>query len=411
MFKIVKHELKRQLKTKGTLIILGITLILTALLGYYPASSRGVDTIQPDGSIMSLRGIQAIKYLHELEKGIVGEVTPEKMLEALDNYKDVYEKYDGQLTYTIHATELRLYSPITSLLTFGFPDMDAALEKGLRTHDLTTQDVMAFYENRASNQNAFFTESRLSEAVLKNVQNMESRVNKPFYYASNAGWDTAVEYVGLITMMIAFLATVIAAQVFSNSYRSGEDEILRCTKYGRKQFAKAKVLATLILVAGLYVVCILVLLGVNCATLGADGLQTSIQFMDVLSPVPLTYGGMWLWSAVFGFVAILATVSSVLFFSSKFKASIFVMALSLPLIILPMLMRFALNVSSFMLILVSDILPSSGLTILYSVIGGSGGLRHYGSVWSPYVIIIAAAIEIIVLCLLTVRAYKKHEAI
>ncbi|MDD3897435.1 MAG: ABC transporter permease [Syntrophomonadaceae bacterium] len=412
MFKIVKHELKRQLKSKGTLILILITLVLTAFLGYYPASYQRIDIFEADGSVQTLKGVQAVKAIHESKKDFEGEATPEKLLEAHQRYKEVYERYNGEITFEIDSKELRPFKALLNILYYAQPDIFNPGKEGFSLYELSSEDVLAFYENRAANQAAYFEDKvKLSGTALENAKSREAQVEKPFYYSSVPGWDTALEYVGMVATMIAFMVAIIAAQVFSNSYRSGEDEILRCTKLGKKQFGRAKVLATLVLTTGLYILIMALLFGINSATLGIEGLKTSIQFLDTLSPAPFTFGEIWLQSAVYGFIGILATVSLVLFISSKSKASIFVMALSIPLIILPLLMQFVFKVSSLGLTLISDILPTSGLNIFYSLIGGSGSLGYYGAVWSPYITAVAAIIEIGIFAMLAVQSYSRHQAV
>lgn len=412
MFKIVKHELKRQLKSKGTLTLIIVTLLLTAFLGYYPASYHRIDSIGADGSIQSLRGIEAVKNINDLRKNYEGEVTPEKLLEVHQKYKEVYEKYNGEITFEIDSKELSPFKPLLNILYYAQEDIFSKASKNFNLYELSSENVLAFYENRAANQaNYFEHEVKLSGAALENVKSREAQVEKPFYYVSNPGWSTALEYVGMVAKMLAFMACIIASQIFSNSYRTGEDEILRCTKLGRKQFGLAKVLATLILTAGLYIISISLLFVINIATLGVGGLKTSIQFSEVLSPLTLDYGQIWLISAAYGFLGILATVSLVLFISSKSKSSVLGMALSIPLIILPTLIQFTFNLSSLGSRLLSDILPTSGLNIFYSLIGGSWSLKYYGPVWSPYATAAAAIIAIFIFVILAVRSYSRREVV
>lgn len=88
------------------------------------------------------------------------------------------------------------------------------------------------FMSRASNQLVSFDKgARLFGAALENALWMEKQVENPFYYASSPGWNTAFEYVGMAFILITFMVCIIAAQVFLNSYRSSEDEILLCARY------------------------------------------------------------------------------------------------------------------------------------------------------------------------------------
>lgn len=410
--KILKAELKRILKSKSTLIMIGITFLLTVFLAYFPASSQGMNIVEPDGSLSGVSGIQAINRFHEIEKPIEGNLTSSKLLDTLNKYNQSYKKHNGDITFLVVAKELQPYETLMETLTYATPNMFDASKKSATLHDLTTQDAESFYERRASNQKTFLEQQAgLTGSALKDAQNREKQVPKPLYYASCLGWKDAFEYIEMAAKLLAFIVCIIASQSFANSYRSGEDDILRCTRFGRKQFAHAKVASVLIFTGGLYCICMLLFFIINGLTLGMAGLKTSVQFIDMLSPLPWTYGSLWLHTALYGLIAILATTSFVLFISSISKTPVFVMAFSIPLIILPVLMRFTFKVSGTVLPFIQDALPTSGLNVYYSFIGGAGGVRYYGSVWSPYVTVAAAVIEIIVFSFLASRAYTRHEAI
>lgn len=113
--------------------------------------------------------------------------------------------------------------------------------------------------------------------------------------------------------------------------------------------------------------------------------------------------------AIGGLLSLLATLSFTLFLSAKLKDSMTVILIAIVMCLLPI---FTYSAGANWL---TFILPSGGIgmenSLLYQLTGFN--FLHIGqaSMWSPYVIMAAAIIEIPVFLVLAVRAYCKHQII
>ena len=75
--RLFRLELKRILKSRRTLILLAIALLLSVAMAYLPISFEGINRPNEDGTVTELDGLAAIKYKQDLYKTSAGEVTPD----------------------------------------------------------------------------------------------------------------------------------------------------------------------------------------------------------------------------------------------------------------------------------------------------------------------------------------------
>ena len=60
--RLFRLELKRILKSRRTLILLAIALLLSVAMAYLPISFEGINRPTEDGTVTELDGLAAIKY-------------------------------------------------------------------------------------------------------------------------------------------------------------------------------------------------------------------------------------------------------------------------------------------------------------------------------------------------------------
>lgn len=210
------------------------------------------------------------------------------------------------------------------------------------------------------------------------------------------------------------LCTVIAAPISSAEYQSGSDDILRCTKHGRGRLAVVKLLSAILLNTGIFAICITVFILISYAAFGWDSLKTTLQMaLTAISFVPLTVGEASKLIVFAGLLTFLATVCFTLFLSTKFTNSITVLGLALGGCLLPTILLFAgsgSNIENWNRLC----LPSGGIGLkncfFYELVDSNFLSLGSMKIWTPYIIPVAAAIEIVLFFILAVRSYSRHEA-
>ena len=83
-------------------------------------------------------------------------------------------------------------------------------------------------------------------SAQKKATAMYDEVEKPFQYYSGIS-SNSMDYQILLIYIITILCVVIAAPVFTSDYQTGADDILRCTKHGRRRMAVCKILSALLI--------------------------------------------------------------------------------------------------------------------------------------------------------------------
>ena len=91
--RLFRLEIKRILKSRRTLIILAIALLLSVAMAYLPISFEGINRPNEDGTVTELNGLAAIKYKQDLYKTSAGEVTPDRIKSALETYQSCVREY------------------------------------------------------------------------------------------------------------------------------------------------------------------------------------------------------------------------------------------------------------------------------------------------------------------------------
>ena len=86
-------EVKRVLKSRRTLILLAVALVLSIAMAYLPVAFESINRVNSDGSRTELDGMAAIEFKRELYSAVNGEVTSEKVSEALKTYQSLVNEY------------------------------------------------------------------------------------------------------------------------------------------------------------------------------------------------------------------------------------------------------------------------------------------------------------------------------
>ncbi|MDE7198098.1 MAG: ABC transporter permease, partial [Lachnospiraceae bacterium] len=114
--RLLKVELKRILKTRFTLILLFLALLLSFILAWLPITFSYNSYTGTDGETVVLKGLASISYEKQLQADISGTVTPEKVRQAVENYQACLAKYGVDTSYDlpegVYEMEILPYAPL-----------------------------------------------------------------------------------------------------------------------------------------------------------------------------------------------------------------------------------------------------------------------------------------------------------
>jgi hypothetical protein len=406
-------EIKRVLKSRRVIILLAIALLMSMVMAWLPVIFEDINQYDDSGNkVAELNGLSAITYKKSLRQTNNGEVTPEKIKEALIIYQNTVSQYGENSLYSGEFPKdlyMKKVFPVESLLgrlpeAFSNPKTGQAAS----LMDIDPDRTDNYYEQVEQHlKDIMKMEQKDNPTAQVQALKKFAQVTKPFQFYAGYSRD-AFDYIMLYIFLLVILCTAAVTPTFSNEYQTGSDSILRCTKHGRSRLGVVKVFAAVTVFSIAFILCILLHLLISNMAFGPESMKTSMQMLfSVISLPALNLGQLQAVLAIGGLVSLLATISFTLFLSARFKDSISVILSAIVICLLPMFMYSA---GSGWL---GFILPSGGVgmqnSLLYQLTNFN--YLHIGSIsiWSPYVIMAAALIEIPLFLFLAVRTYCNHQ--
>lgn len=412
--RLLKLEIKRVLKTRITIVLLFLSFLFSFLFAYLPTTFSYINHVDGAGQAVKLKGLDSIRYEKEVQADITGAVTPEKIRQALEDYQACLTKYGVDNTYDlpdgVYERELFPFMPLLHGVREAFADPDTGIAPSLM--ELSPEDMDHFYEKCDERCLTLMKQEQKDHPAAHSVASaMYQKVGKPFLFFPGYG-SNPMDYQIILAFFILLFGTVITAPVFTSDYQTGADDILRCTKYGKVRFAVVKVISALLICTVTFSVCTFLYITVSNSLFGWECTKTSMQMIySALNLADMNIGQLQRFTAVGGLLCIMASTCFTLFLSSKFKNILASLSVSLLFCILPIIVYTALpaDIGSY----IYSVLPAGGTglqtSILYAAIDFDFWNIGNLSVWLPYVMLGAYAVEIPLFFILTVCSYSRHK--
>ena len=413
--RLMKLELKRVLKTRLTLILLTFSLVLSLVMAYIPTTFSYVTYRDANGDTVKLLGLDAVRYLKTLQSDTMGEVTPQKVRQAVEDYQTCLAKYGADNTYDlpdgVYEAEILPYAPLLHGVREAFADPDSGIAPSLM--DIDPEKIEDFYGAcEARLVSLMKLEQRDHPRAQEAAKRLYSRVETPYQLYPGYNSD-AMDYQLLLSFLIVLFCTVIAAPIFTSDYQTGADDIYRCTKYGRVKFAITKLLSALLICGTAFSLCAVVFLLVSNSLYGWECTKTSMQMLYSIVNLPNLNLGQLQWVCAGGYLlCLLATVSFTLFLSSRLRNVVASLSVSLVCCILPVILYVALpsEIGQW----IYTILPASGVALqtsfLYTLVDFAFWNIGNIAIWTPYVMLGAYCVEIPLFLCLAVYSYCTRKA-
>lgn len=408
-------EVKRVLKSRRSMVLLLIALVMSGVMAGLPVMFEDINHYDENGhKVGELNGLDAIAYKKSLRLAYSGEVTPEKLKEALTIYQRAVGPYgedsiySGEFPTGLYLEKVFPVEGVLGRLPEAFADPKTGQGRSLL--DISPDALDGFYEQTVQHvKDIMQMEQRDHPAARQHALQSYTEVKTPFLLYPGYSRD-AFDYMVLFIFLLVILFTAAVTPTFCNDYQTGSDSILRCTKHGRSRLARVKIMAALTIFALGFILCMSLHLLISNLAFGAECRKTSMQMLfSVISLPGFNLGQLQMVLAMGGLLSLLAMLSFTLYLSAKFKDSVAVVLMALVMCLLPL---FTYSAGANWL---TFILPSGGTgmqnSLLYQLTGFA--YLHIGqaSVWSPYVTIGAAVIEIPVFLFLAVRTYCQHQVV
>lgn len=419
---MLRAELKRILKTRSTWCLAAIALLI-CLSSAFSTVRQVVKYIDHDGYTEIVRGIGVYEENRQRYSVIRGEVTPELFASAVELHHELLARYgtDYDIPPELSGRVLGPYSPVFTWIFNAFSDEFGA---ALTSADISPERALNYYQERLSTLERNLKEKyEQTPQVVEYTMSRLGRESGNFNYSYGISATSAFANFGLCAFLVTFICVIMAAPVFSSDYASGADDILRCSRYGRGRLAAAKTGSALLVGSGVFALCLGAFLVVVYLAFGFDDITSAELLQVAFNPRGLDAMGVLGWIALSAALSFLATCSFSLFVSSRFKSPLASLALSAAVVLIPTVIRMFMAGGSFgrgfaaaegnLLNWLRICLPSGGVSLTGAMMDELTGLRFLWIgdfvIWSPYVLLIAAAAQIPVWFGLTVRTYCRHN--
>ena len=400
-------EMKRLIRTKSVWILMIAMVVLAAVMAYVPVTF--IRAYKTDaGNVQAVTGVQAVKISKETRKDMEGEVTEEKIRQAIRVLNEMYQEYGSsfmeEVPADVYAEKIYPIMPVLNVIEQVLAP-DGKNLYNMEAFDVKEEDAATIYEKYREEIQGLSQNPEL----VKEMQKISGSVKTPFTYESGMTLET-VDYYTVYLFLVMFAFIVIASPVYAAEYQTGADDVIRCTKNGRVRIAVTKILVTFTLAVATFVASSLTFVAVLYILYGGSGFGTSIQMGYVFYLLALTIGSMLKLQIAGGMLFTLATVSFVLFLSSKCKNVQTALISAFGIAILPMILNMAGN--NNVLNIMRCILPTGGFGLInglqselmarnFALVAG-----HY--IWLPYILLVAAAVAVPVFVGLTIVSYCRR---
>lgn len=409
--RLFRLEVKRIMKLRRTLVLLVVALFMSVVMAYLPVSFESINRPGENGEVIELDGLPAIQFKRDYYETAAGNITPQKLAEALRTYQSYVKEYGtlNDVPLDIYIENIMAIRPMLKGLTEAFADSKTGI--GADLMDIDPDEVeQYFYEKCVSHLDDIMNlEQKEYESARQFAADKYANVDQSFYLYPGMSRD-AFDYTTLYILVLSILCVAIAAPIFANEYQTGSDSILRCTKYGRMKLAVMRILAACCIFTVIFILGMLLHLSILNLAFGTDCLKTSFQMLFSVINLPnLNLGELQIILMFAGLLSVLATVSFTLFLSARCRDSLTVLLISIVVLFLPIFAYSAFAGASW----ISTVLPSSGIgmqnNFLYQLYNFN--FLHIGemSFWTPYVILISATVELPMFLFLAIRSYCKHQ--
>ena len=223
-------------------------------------------------------------------------------------------------------------------------------------------------------------------------------------YGYHKGWE--IIHTNFELLIFAVLACCITiAPVFAGEYQTGTDAVILAGKYGKTKLITAKITASMLFGVMAFLVHLIVAFGIPLAFFGTDGWDLPLQVLGLTIPYPWTISEAVLRNTAVILLVLIAMLALTLFLSAKMKSPFPVLAVLIPILIVPMFFTPSGSSGLFNQILFllpyRSMVPEIGKYISYQFGGFVAGLLEVRAVF--YVIL---TLIFIPLCR---RAFKKHQ--
>lgn len=252
------YELKKICMRKIAWITMGILIILTLFMGIIvPVTDSHSLTIGQDNVTMD--GLEYIAYEKENAESLSGQKIDDVLLQGV---KEAYQRL-----HTVSAEERQQYKEIYSYVYDIMGNYEAL--------DTINEEIL--YQTRLTNIQNNWIRQGLSEAEKEYWLEKEKTVETPFVYGYAKGWEIILEEFLTLNFMLMLAIAVCLSNVFSDEHLRKTDQLVLCSKNGKKTLFPAKIAAGVTFGMACGIILLLLVIISTLCIYGTEGFDVAVQ--------------------------------------------------------------------------------------------------------------------------------------
>ena len=289
MRQLIHYELKKILMKKSTIAAF---FILFALNVVFVGISGSLGNTYVEGKIYETH-----KERNQINRANGLELSGRKIDDFLiAEMLTAYQKVDRTtLAYKwtdIYKNEVRKYEDIENRFKiWGLKG--SILDKAVSEEAFDTGIADRIYLARESMQQQMYKELFLTEEEIAYWEEKDKEIEIPFRYQYAAGYDSILNMQGIymICMLISFFVAITMVTVFAEEHVKKTDQLILCTRFGRKKEYFAKMIAGSLVSFGVTLLFLVVAIIGKFYSYGWEGFDAAFQVVfDYWYPYNLSVG-------------------------------------------------------------------------------------------------------------------------
>lgn len=403
MFDLFKYEFKKLWNRLTKIAVGALVLILTVFTIITSYASQSVQVIKSDGEIV--KGITAHRVLKKESLGIEGVLDTEYLENLVEEYnaseqKKVFKDKPHMMKYRFINYFINAIHYGNNMMPF-YGDLDFDF---LKSEEELYEAYKESLKLNIKETNYYSGIFKYTDEQMKILEEKVDDLEFPLKVGYDKGLSNFVEaFCAYFTFLLIVLVFILST-TFSKDTKSGIDELLLSSKFGRKKIMNVKLLVGNLMGVAIYGVYIGTLLLVHGIFASLDGFGNSIQMYWINSLSNISFGMGILIMIFKGLLAVLIITNLVMLISIVCRNSKLGAGMSLA----SLFMLIKLTYTGKLIQLIPN--PIYWSTNLGGRMVDFEVYYFIGDIMIPYtvIVVILSLIYLIIIRVLTVLAYKRY---
>ena len=311
---MLKSEWRKFFSKITNRVVLIALLLITVIVSFLAVDSMGY-TDTGERSAVGMDKVTAGRRLAEEKNQWKGKLTPEKIADAVKNYRELEQTYSGGAS---NVESGKLEPPYLDILYFAAHIYQT--ESDVVRADLNCmaeEDIGHIYDTYADNLQQAAEEYGATPEQEKFLKEQYKKVEIPVTYEAYDSWKTMAAYAEMYILILVVVVGVLAAGIFDEEFKNHAERVFFTAKYGRSKAVRNKIAVGILTTTIVYWVGTGLLSLISFGILGGSGFDTPYQMEDPYSMYAVTQGQYYLLVVVSGYIASLLSASVTMLVTAK----------------------------------------------------------------------------------------------